>query len=85
MSRDSFWRRDRKDSTDSDPHSEDWKSCKDASETNGNSEDLGELVQNLNHLAVSEYERSARQERDERRHQTNKAVVSWIISAENLR
>ncbi|KAL5869868.1 hypothetical protein ACKVWC_010616 [Pyricularia oryzae] len=61
-----------------------WKSCKDASETSGNSEDLGELVQNLNHPAVSEYERSARQERDERRPQTSKAVVSWIISAENL-
>ncbi|KAI6544847.1 hypothetical protein MCOR05_002011 [Pyricularia oryzae] len=70
--------------TDSDPHSEDWKSCKDASETSGNSEDFGELVQNLNHSAVAEYERSARQERDERRHQTSKAVVSWLQNEDNL-
>ncbi|KAI6311650.1 hypothetical protein MCOR29_008225 [Pyricularia oryzae] len=61
-----------------------WKSCKDASETSGNSEDFGELVQNLNHSAVAEYERSARQERDERRHQTSKAVVSWLQNEDNL-
>ncbi|KAI6308486.1 hypothetical protein MCOR23_006562 [Pyricularia oryzae] len=72
-----------KDSTDSGPHSEDW-SCKDASETSGNSEDLGELVQNLNHSAVSEYEKSAPQERDKRRHQTSKAVVGWLQNEDNL-